>query len=97
MEHPAGGKRGEGGRRTTPRGKGGTTDPKEARGTQEIEGGKKYRNEEEKTKQKKKGRNTCLKGRMGDHVSSGEGRRLEEEVRRKQKNCTYLPERGRNL
>ena len=59
--------------------------------------GKRYRNEEEKRKQKKKGRNTCLKGRMGGHVSSGEGRKLEEEVRRKQKNCTYQPERGRNL
>ena len=45
----------EGRRRTTPR---------KARGTQEIEGGKRYRTKEEKTKRKKKGRNTCLKGRM---------------------------------
>ena len=34
-------------------------------------------------KAEKMGRNTCLKGRIGDHVSSGKGRRLEEKVRRK--------------
>ena len=45
-------------------------------------------------KQKKKGRKTCLKGRMGDHVASGEGRRIEEEVRRNQKNCVYQKEMG---
>ena len=52
MEPLAGGYRGEGGRRTTPRGKGGSTDPMEARGTKEIEGGKRYRNEAKKMKQK---------------------------------------------
>ena len=35
----------------------GTTDPRRARGTKEIEGGKKYRKEEKKMKQKKRGRN----------------------------------------
>ena len=33
---------------------------------------------------------------MGDLVSSGEGRRLEEEVRRIQKKCVYKKERGKN-
>ena len=37
---------------------------------------------EEKTKQKEKGKNTCPKERMENHVSSGEGRRTEKEVRR---------------
>ena len=32
---------------------------------------------------------------MGDYVSSGEVRKLEGEVSRKQKNCTYQKERER--
>ena len=44
------------------------TDLKGARVTQEIERGKRYRNKEDKTKQKKKRKNKFLKGRMGDHV-----------------------------
>ena len=47
-------------------------------------------------KRKKKGKNICPKGRMEDHVSSGEGRRTEEEVRRKQKNCGYQKGKGKN-
>ena len=52
---------------------------KGGRGYNRSQGGK--RNKEEKTKQKMRGRgrNTCRKGRMGDHVSSGEVKRLEEE------------------
>ena len=46
-------------------------------------------------KQKKMGRNTCLRGRIRDNVSIGEVRKLEGEVRRKQKNCAYQTERGR--
>ena len=57
MEPPAGGKRGEWGWKTTPRGKGVKQIPGGARGMNEIVRGTRYRNEEKKTKQKKRGRN----------------------------------------
>ena len=44
-----------------------------------------YEKGEKKTQQKIKGENTCLTGRMGDHVLSGEERRTEEGGRSKKR------------
>ena len=59
----------------------------------QVEKEKTSRGSKEKQKncvyQTERGRNTFLRGRMGDRASSGEGRKLEGEARRKQKNCIY--------